>query len=119
MWNEIAPFAKTLIGEDSSFDWRRLLDGAWDVASALAAIPRQAETTFEKLNRSELALRIPQVEEQLGRLELTMRRVMGAVLCAAAVLGAVQLEVAGQRSGALALAAAGALALAWSLTRRL
>ena len=59
------------------------------------------------------------MEEQLGRLELTMRRVMGAVFCAAAVLGAVQLEVAGQRVAAVWLGAAGSIALAWSVTRRL
>jgi predicted unusual protein kinase regulating ubiquinone biosynthesis (AarF/ABC1/UbiB family) len=118
MWNEIAPFAKTLVGDVAGFDWRRLVDGAWDIASALAAIPRQAATTLEKLNRSELALRIPHVEEHLGRLELTMRRVMGAVLCAAAVLGAVQLDVAGQPTAALGLGAAGLVALVWSFTRR-
>ena len=118
VWNELAPFAKTLIGEESPFEWRRLRDGVWDIASALAAIPRQAETTLEKLNRSELALRIPQVEQQLGRLELTMRRVMGSVLCAAAVLGAVQLEVAGRQTAALGLGTAGMIALVWNLTRR-
>jgi len=118
VWNEFAPFARTLIGEASGSEWKWLLDEAWDVATALAAIPRQAETTLEKLNRSELALRIPQVEERLGRLELTIRRLMGALLCAAAMLGAVQLEVAGARTTALWLAVAAVIAMAWSVTRR-
>ena len=118
VWNELTPFAKTLVAEDST-PARQLLDEAWNIAAALVAIPRELDVTLGKLNRSELALRIPRVEEQLGRLELTMRRVTGAVLCAAAVLGAVQLEVAGQRVAAVWLGAAGLIALAWSVTRRL
>jgi len=118
VWHELTPFAKTLVAEDST-PARQLLDEAWNIAAALVAIPRELDVTLGKLNRSELALRIPRVEEQLGRLELTMRRVTGAVLCAAAVLGAVQLEVAGQRVAAMWLGAAGLIALAWSVTRRL
>jgi predicted unusual protein kinase regulating ubiquinone biosynthesis (AarF/ABC1/UbiB family) len=119
MWTEVAPFAKTLLAEEAPSEWRRLVDGAWDITAALMAIPRQAETTFEKLNRSELALRIPQVEAQLARLELTIRRGIGAVLCAAAALGAVQLDIAGQRTAAGWLAAVGLIALVWTITRRL
>ena len=67
-----------------------LADEAWNVAAATLALPRQAESVLAKLNRSELALQIPQVEEQLGRLELTIRRLAGAVIFAAAAVGAVQ-----------------------------
>ena len=119
VWNELTPFAKTLLEEESSFDWRMLVDEAWGVAMATLALPRQAEAALGKLNRSELALRIPSVEDQLGRLELTMRRVMGAVLGAAALLGAVQLFVAGQKTAGAWLAAGALVALVWSVTRRL
>jgi predicted unusual protein kinase regulating ubiquinone biosynthesis (AarF/ABC1/UbiB family) len=119
VWNELTPFAKALVEEDASFNWRTLVGEAWDFAAATLALPRQAEAVLGKLNRSELALRIPNVEEQLGRLELTMRRVMGAVIGAAAVLGAVQLYVAGHRTAGAWLAAGAVMALLWSVTRRL
>jgi hypothetical protein len=115
----LTPFAKALVEEDASFNWRTLVGEAWDFAAATLALPRQAEAVLGKLNRSELALRIPNVEEQLGRLELTMRRVMGAVIGAAAVLGAVQLYVAGHRTAGAWLAAGAVMALLWSVTRRL
>ena len=118
VWNELAPFAKTLIEEESGFTWRILVDQAWDVAAATLTIPKQAEAVLGKLNRSELALQVPRVEEELGRLELTMRRVMGAVICAAAVVGAVQLYVAGRTTASEWLAAGAIVALIWSATRR-
>jgi predicted unusual protein kinase regulating ubiquinone biosynthesis (AarF/ABC1/UbiB family) len=118
-WNELAPFAKTLIEEESLFNWRVLLGEAWDVAAATLALPRQAEGVLGKLNRNELALLVPMVEERLARLELTLRRGAGAVLCAAAMLAAVQLYAAGSQTASLWLAAAAAAALVWAATRRL
>jgi predicted unusual protein kinase regulating ubiquinone biosynthesis (AarF/ABC1/UbiB family) len=118
VWHQVTPFAKTLLQEDSTFDWNVVLDAAWGVAAATLALPRQAETLLGKLNRSELALQVPRVEEQLGRLELTMRRVAGSVICAAATLGAAQLYVAGHRTIAQWLAVGAVLALLWTATRR-
>lgn len=118
-WNELAPFAKTLIEEESLFNWRVLLGEAWDVAAATLALPKQAEAVLGKLNRSELALHVPKVEERLARLELTIRRVAGAVLCGAAMLAAAQLYATGSRTASLWLAAAAAAALVWAATRRL
>jgi predicted unusual protein kinase regulating ubiquinone biosynthesis (AarF/ABC1/UbiB family) len=117
-WHELTPFAATLIKEDATFGWNTLFEEAWDVGSALLALPRQAETALGKLNRDELALQIPRVEAQLERLELTIRRVVGAVLCAAAALGAIQLYVAGQPTASFWLAVAGIVALVWTITRR-
>jgi predicted unusual protein kinase regulating ubiquinone biosynthesis (AarF/ABC1/UbiB family) len=118
VWNELTPFARTLLAEDSTFDWRILLDEAWDVAGAVLAVPKQAEAVLGKLNRSELALQVPRVEEQLARLELTVRRMVGAVICAASLLGAVQLYVVGQMTASAWLAAGALVALMWSATRR-
>ena len=118
VWKELAPFAKTLIEEESLFSWRILADEAWAVTAATLAIPKQAEALLGRLNRSELELQVPRVEEQLGRLELTMRRVAGSVICAAAVVGAVQLYVTGQRTASGWVAAGAIAALIWSATRR-
>ena len=52
------------------------------------------------------------------RLELTMRRVTGAVVSAAGVLGAVQLYVAGHASAAAWVGAGALVALVWTATRR-
>ncbi len=95
-----------------------LLEEVSDLVGAALAVPRQAESVLAKLDRSELALQVPKVEEQLGRLELTIRRMMGAVLCAAGVLGAVQLEIAGHEVAAAWLAGAALAALLWTATRR-
>jgi predicted unusual protein kinase regulating ubiquinone biosynthesis (AarF/ABC1/UbiB family) len=118
VWHELTPFAKTLLEEDATFDWGTLLDEAWDVAGAVLAVPKQAEAVLAKLNRSELALQVPRVEEQLGRLELTVRRMAGALICASSLLGAVQLYVGGQITASAWLATGALVALIWSATRR-
>jgi predicted unusual protein kinase regulating ubiquinone biosynthesis (AarF/ABC1/UbiB family) len=119
VWHELTPFAQTLLEEESTFNWRVLADEAWNVAAATLALPRQAESVLAKLNRNELALQIPQVEDQLGRLELTIRRLAGAVIFAAAAVGAVQLWVTGNRIAGLSLAGGALVALLWTATRRL
>jgi predicted unusual protein kinase regulating ubiquinone biosynthesis (AarF/ABC1/UbiB family) len=119
VWHELTPFAQTLLEEESTFNWRVLADEAWNVAAATLALPRQAESVLAKLNRSELALQIPQVEDQLGRLELTIRRLAGAVIFGAAAVGAVQLWVTGNRIAGLSLAGGALVALLWTATRRL
>jgi predicted unusual protein kinase regulating ubiquinone biosynthesis (AarF/ABC1/UbiB family) len=119
VWHELTPFAQTLLEEESTLTWRVLADEAWNVAAATLALPRQAESVLAKLNRNELALQIPQVEEQLGRLELTIRRLAGAVIFAAAAVGAVQLWVTGNRIAGLSLAGGAIVALLWTATRRI
>jgi predicted unusual protein kinase regulating ubiquinone biosynthesis (AarF/ABC1/UbiB family) len=119
VWHELTPFAQSLLEEESTFNWRVLADEAWHVAAATLALPRQAESVLAKLNRSELALQIPQVEEQLGRLELTIRRLAGVVIFAAAAVSAVQLWVTGSRIAGLSLAGGAIVALLWTATRRL
>jgi predicted unusual protein kinase regulating ubiquinone biosynthesis (AarF/ABC1/UbiB family) len=119
VWHELTPFAQTLLEEESTFNWRVLADEAWNVAAATLALPKQAESVLVKLNRSELALQVPQVEEQLARLELTIRRVAGAVIFAAAIVGAVQLYVTGNRIAGLWLSAGAVVVLIWTATRRL
>jgi predicted unusual protein kinase regulating ubiquinone biosynthesis (AarF/ABC1/UbiB family) len=119
VWHELTPFAQTLLEEESTLNWRVLADEAWNMAAATLALPRQAESVLAKLNRNELALQIPQVEGQLARLELTIRRLAGAVIFAAAAVGAVQLWVTGKRTASLLLAGGAIVALLWTATRRL
>lgn len=119
VWQELTPFARTLVAEEEGFDRRFLVDEVWDLAAALLAVPKRAEAVLGMLQRNELEVRMPRVEHQLARLELTVRRVAGGAIGAAAALAAVELHIGGHGAAGTWLAAAAVLALVWSATRRL
>lgn len=88
------------------------------MARALLALPRRAEAILSKMERGELAVRVPQIAEQVDRLELAVRRLVGGVIFAALLMGGVQLYLAGQvLFGSILLAIAGA-ALVWVVFAR-
>ncbi|MGE5246246.1 MAG: ABC1 kinase family protein [Betaproteobacteria bacterium] len=118
-WQELTPFAGSLMAEEGAAGWRIVADELWDVAAALLMVPKRADAVLGMLQRGELELQIPAVERQLARLELTVRRVAGSVFCGAAALAAVQFYIAGHPTASAWLAAASVAALAWTLTRRL
>jgi hypothetical protein len=48
------------------------------------------------MERGDLEVRVPQIAEQIGRLELAVRRMVGGVIFAALLVGGVQLYLSGQ-----------------------
>lgn len=59
----------------------------------LIALPRQMESALGKIERDELGVRIPKLESQLGGLELTLRRIVYALIFAALLISGVQLQL--------------------------
>jgi predicted unusual protein kinase regulating ubiquinone biosynthesis (AarF/ABC1/UbiB family) len=117
-WHELTPFARTLVEEDGAAGWSVIVDELWDLAAALLTVPKRADAVLGMLERGEVSLQIPNVERELARLELTIRRTVGIVVAAVAALGAVQFHFDGHATTSAWLAGAAAAALLWSATRR-
>ena len=119
-WDSIAPFAQQLLAEEATSGWGFWISELGVMARALLALPGRAESVLVKMERGELAVRVPQLIEQVDRIELAIRRLVGAVIFAALVTGGLQLHLAGHaRAGTVLLAGAGiALAGAILLGRR-
>jgi hypothetical protein len=73
---------------------------------------------LNKLEKGEVAVRVPQLAERVDRLELAMRRMAGAVIFAALLVSGVQLYLAGQIVWGGLLLAGAASALAWLMFPR-
>jgi predicted unusual protein kinase regulating ubiquinone biosynthesis (AarF/ABC1/UbiB family) len=94
-WLRLAPFAQELIAEDRAHPWRAWLDTLGAVARALVDVPLQADRALTRLERGELAVRMPELTAQVARLETTVRRLLSGVLFIGLLLAGLQLEQAG------------------------
>ena len=113
VWEGLAPFAQELIAEEAATGLDYWLGELEALVLALLALPKRADAMLLKMERGELAVRVPELAERLDRIDLTGRRMVGGVIFAALMVSAVQLYLAGQTALAAALFAGAALALGW------
>jgi predicted unusual protein kinase regulating ubiquinone biosynthesis (AarF/ABC1/UbiB family) len=95
-WESLAPYASKLLAEDGESRWDFFLSEAGAILQILVALPRQLDSALGKIERDELGVRIPQLETQLGGLELNMRRIVYALIFLAMLISAVQLQLGGE-----------------------
>jgi predicted unusual protein kinase regulating ubiquinone biosynthesis (AarF/ABC1/UbiB family) len=114
-WPQFVPFVRRLIAENGPSLWEGYMQKLGGVVRALFAVPKQAESVLAQIEKGELVLRVPELEAQAARLELTLRRLTDGVVFGAFLLGGVQLAHTGPWWGAAALLTGAAIALAWML----
>ncbi|UCF26680.1 MAG: hypothetical protein JSW42_08420, partial [Chloroflexota bacterium] len=85
-----------LLAEDGESRIDFFLSEAGAILATLVALPRQLDSALMKIERDELGVRIPQIESRLGGLELTMRRIVYALVFLALLISAVQLQLGGE-----------------------
>lgn len=118
VWDSVAPYAQKLITQEATSGWEFWLEEAKTLALALLTLPKRTEAMLNKMERGEMAVRVPELVEEVGRLELAVSRMVGGVMFAALLVGGVQLYLAGQTwPGGLLLTGAGAT-LVWVMFRR-
>jgi predicted unusual protein kinase regulating ubiquinone biosynthesis (AarF/ABC1/UbiB family) len=117
-WDSVVPFAQKLIAEEAVSGWEFWLGELGGMARALLALPRRTEAMLSRMERGDLAVRVPQLSRQVSRLERTIRRMAGIVVFAALLLGGIQLHLAGQVVFGSALFVGAGLALAWVIFAR-
>ena len=118
VWHSTAPYAEKLIAEEA-VSGRAFWTGELStMARALLALPRRAESVLAQMERGDLAVRNPQLSEQVAAIERAVRRLVGAVVFAALLAGGIQLTLAGHVGLSAALLAGAAAALSWVILAR-
>ena len=116
LWERLAPFAQKLIAEEtSSRNLEFWLGELVSLVQAMLVVPKRMEAVFSKIEKGEVAVRIPRIEGQFDRLEGAMRQMVGGVIFIALLLGGVQLYLAGEKPFGEVLLAGSTLALIWIL----
>ncbi len=117
-WNRIAPFAQELLAEEGREHWKGWLSGVGGLLRALVDVPRQTENALARLERGELAVRLPELTVQVSLLELTLRRLVAALLFSAFLAGVLLLDPACRLWPARLLLAGAAVSLGWLVLAR-
>jgi predicted unusual protein kinase regulating ubiquinone biosynthesis (AarF/ABC1/UbiB family) len=115
VWKGLTPFAQELIQEEAGEIWEQLLKGATTWASSLLKIPRQVDTTLTKLESGKVAMRNPEIERRISRLERSNRKLVGAVIFTALLTSGIQLTLGGAATPGTILITISALILGWVL----
>ena len=92
MWDAVDPFARTLISGGGAGTLRAVGREAVSIASALARLPRQVDALATRIDRGELAVRSPEVEQRLRVLDSSLRRLTSAIVFGALVFAGVLLR---------------------------
>lgn len=92
MWDAVDPFARTLLNGGGTSTLRSLGREAVAIASALARLPQRMDALATRIDRGELAVRSPEVEQRLRVLDASVRRTTSAILFAALLIGGILLR---------------------------
>jgi len=92
MWDAVDPFARTLLNGGGQSTLRSLGREAVAIASALARLPQRVDALATRIDRGELAVRSPEVEQRLRVLDASVRRTTSAILFAALLIGGILLR---------------------------
>ena len=95
-WESMMPYASKLLAEDGDSRFDIFLSEAGAILQTLIALPRQVDSVLGKLERDELGVRVPQLETRLTGLELSVRRIIYALIFMAFLISAVQLQLGGE-----------------------
>ena len=115
VWKGLAPFAQELIQEEAGELWKEVLNQAVDWGKLVFQLPKRVDATLTKLEKGKIAVRTPELERRLARLEQSNRKLVGAVIFAALLTGGIQLSLNGATLAGAILLGGAALSLGWVL----
>jgi len=118
VWEGLEPFAEKLLTEDGALDWKFWAGELATFALAMVSLPTRTRAVLGKIERGEIEVRTPQLVEQVGRLEITMRRMMGAIIFAGLLFSGTQMFMAGEKLIAYGFFIAAGIAGVWVLGMR-
>lgn len=118
VWTLIVPYAERLLRDERSTRLRNLLDEAFGILRTTISLPVRADAIMKRLEQGRLEVRSSELSQQIIRLERTLRKLVGAIVFMALLLGGVQLYLGGEIILAGALGLVAGFAFLWLLLAR-
>ena len=91
VWKQLAPYAQKLVAEEVGSGWQVWLDEVGEVVKQLVALPGQVSRMLDRLERGELGVDIPQIDQQIYYVEAAINRLLGGLIFAVFLFGGVLL----------------------------
>ena len=118
LWDHLAPYARKILAEEAGKIQENWLAEAGKLARTLLGIPHRFDQVLLKLEQGEIAVRTPEIDRHIRRLERIMRDIIIAVIFAAFFLGAIQLYQGGHNQLAIISLVGAFISLFFGLTNR-
>ena len=118
VWESIMPYAQQLLAEEVTGGWEFWRDEALDLVKTGLFLPRRLDRVLDIVEHGKLNVAVPELNRHLRRLEAGMRRMVGALVFAALLMGGVQLYLADRFIPAGILYGGAALSLLWVIFAR-
>jgi len=93
-WKGIEPFAKKIIAEETTKNWHYWLQELGTYGLTIIRLPRRLDTVLNKMERGDMAVNTPSLNQNAARIESSTLRITNAVVFAVLFFSGVQLYLA-------------------------
>jgi predicted unusual protein kinase regulating ubiquinone biosynthesis (AarF/ABC1/UbiB family) len=118
LWNQIAPYARKLIGKEAKTGINDWLAELGNVLQALIALPAQASRVLAQTESSGLMVQSPQMSRDVRSLTKSVDRLTGGLIFVGLLIGGVMLYNAGNVTYGQGMLGAALIPLLWVLLAR-
>jgi predicted unusual protein kinase regulating ubiquinone biosynthesis (AarF/ABC1/UbiB family) len=112
------PAAQRLIQEEGLSSVRVWFDEFVKLLQSMITVPRRLEEILDKLDRGAIEVEVPSLAQQVTRLDSAVRKMVGALIFAALLMGGVQLYLADFDQVSIYLFTGALIALIWTIFSR-
>jgi predicted unusual protein kinase regulating ubiquinone biosynthesis (AarF/ABC1/UbiB family) len=106
MWDAVEPFARTILSNNGRGVLRDLPQQALAYGTTVARLPRKLDELATRIDRGQVAVRIPQVDQRLRSVERSVNRLGSAIVFAGLLVGGVMMRSTDEVLGWVLMAAA-------------
>ena len=103
LFDHLIPYAQKLVIEETKIDPKSLAGELSVLARSLFSLPGKIDDTLYKLERGDIAVKMPEVSKNISNLEGAVKQVTWGIVFASLLLGGIQLQIADEKNLAIIL----------------
>ena len=111
LWESVRPYAEDLIKSEVTGNWEVWWGEIEVLLRSLLSTPRRLDAVLDRLERGDLNVQVPELQDHLSGIEKSLQRLTGAIVFAALIIGGVQLNLSGQFTAGIILMVASLITL--------
>jgi anti-sigma factor RsiW len=111
-------FRSKLVQADGNDTFRTVLREVGTFVRLVAGLPRRLNAALDRIDEGRLDVRLPELKQQVTRLERGLRKLAGSIVFAACLLAGTGMYAGGHIEAAIGFGAVDGLLLLWLLFAR-
>ncbi len=114
-WSTLTPYVSKLVRADGDGALGTILREAGNLLRLVTGLPKRLDGVLTRIDDGRLDVRLPELKQQVTRLERGLRKLAGAVVLAGGLVAGTTMYVGGHPEAALGFAGFDLLVLLWLL----